>query len=68
MYRCARDHVLGDDHSKPLCDWDIKPAPVRFYQIDIEVTDYAGNIGNAQGTVIILHKGYQFDFKRVPEF
>lgn len=41
-----------------LCIWDSKTSPVRFYEIDVKVTDIAGNIGSLKAIVIILPRGY----------
>ena len=56
--QCDRNPELGVGHVKPLCYSDPGTALFRFYRIEIEATDYAGNVGNTEATVIILPKGY----------
>jgi len=57
--RCDRAPQLGFDQLKPLCFIDPNSPYFRFYQIDIEVTDYASNVGTTQAWVIIMP--LQFD-------
>ena len=61
---CQRNDYEGHFHSKPLCEWDEETSPFRFYNIEVEATDYAGNIGQATATAIILEQGYKDDFRR----
>ena len=56
--QCDRDPELGSIHVKPLCYNDPDTVLFRFYRIQIEVTDYAGNIGNTEATVIVLPESY----------
>ena len=61
---CHRDSIKGLSHDKPLCKWDDETSPFRFYNIEVMATDYAGNVGQATVTVIILEQGYKDDLRR----
>ena len=56
------------NHDKILCDWDPNTAPVRFYEIEVKVTDFAGNHKSTQASVIVLQEGYRQILNRHPNF
>eukprot|EP00957_Ditylum_brightwellii_P157970 12024088-Ditylum_brightwellii.AAC.1 len=56
---CKRKNDKGD-----FCDWDpaSDTALLRFYEIMVHATDYGGNVGIANSTVIVLPKDYDKTF------
>lgn len=59
--RCCRDCPLDQDTIKPVCDWDQGTALIRYYEIYVKATDFAGNVGDTQAYVIVLPENYQSD-------
>ena len=56
---CAR----SETELKPLCEYDIGSAAVRYYKIRVKATDYSDNVGVSEATVIVLHEKWKTTFK-----
>lgn len=56
---CAR----SETELKPLCEYDIGSAAVRYYKVHVKAIDYSGNVGVSEATVIVLHERWKTTFK-----